>query len=302
MVETAAQATLATYPSALSRRRGRVARLIKMARRKPLGAISLAIILLIIFTALAADVIAPADPNRMFPGQQLQGPNAVHWLGTDNFGRDILSRVIFGTRISLAVGVAAVVFGVATGALLGLISGYLEGVFDLVVQRLLDALMSLPAIVLALAIVAAIGPGVLNVMVAVGVSQIPLASRVARGSVLAEKHNVYVDAARVIGCGASRILLRHLLPNVTAPILVLATVTLASAIILEASLSFLGVGLPATEPSWGGMLSQNARRWMLVQPNIAIWPGVAITLSVFSWNLLGDALRDLWDPRLRGAT
>jgi len=185
--------------------------------------------------------------------------------------------------------------------LVGLVSGYLEGVTDLVVQRLLDALMSLPTLVLALAIVAAMGPGLLNVLVAIGISQIPLASRVARGSVLAEKQNVYVDAARIVGCGTPRILLRHLLPNITAPIVVLATVTLASAIILEATLSFLGVGLSPTEPSWGAMLSQNARRWMLVQPNIAIWPGVAITIAVFSWNLLGDALRDLWDPRLRGS-
>ncbi len=293
--------TVRAYPASLARRPARWSRLWLLARRKPLGAISLLIILIIVFAALAAEIISPYDPNQTFPGRQLQGPSASFLLGTDNFARDILSRIIYGARISLAVGVAAVIFGVAAGSLVGLVSGYLEGVTDLVVQRLLDALMSLPTLVLALAIVAAMGPGLLNVLVAIGISQIPLASRVARGSVLAEKQNVYVDAARIVGCGTPRILLRHLLPNITAPIVVLATVTLASAIILEATLSFLGVGLSPTEPSWGAMLSQNARRWMLVQPNIAIWPGVAITIAVFSWNLLGDALRDLWDPRLRGS-
>lgn len=297
-----ATATVQAFPRALARsQQPRLGHLWSLARRKPLGTISLLIILIIVFAALAAEIISPYDPNQTFPGYQLQGPSASFLLGTDNFGRDLLSRIIYGARVSLAVGVAAVLFGVAVGSFVGLVSGYLEGVTDLVIQRLLDALMSLPTLVLALAVVAAMGPGLVNVLVAIGISQIPLASRVARGSVLAEKQNVYVEAARVVGCGAGRILLRHLLPNITAPIVVLATVTLASAIILEATLSFLGVGLPPTEPSWGGMLSQNARRWMLVQPNIAIWPGVAITVAVFSWNLLGDALRDLWDPRLRGA-
>lgn len=299
MVETAS--VVRAHPRALQSRGVRVSSLWKLARRKPLGAISLVIICLIVFAALFAEVVSPYDPNATFSGRQLLGPNATFLLGTDNFARDILSRIIYGARVSLLVGVAAVVFGVLVGSFLGLVSGYLEGVTDLITQRLMDALLSLPTIILALAIVAAIGPGILNVMVAIGISQIPISSRLARGSALAEKQNAYIDAARVVGCGTNRILFQHLLPNITAPILVLATTSLAAAIILEASLSFLGVGLPPTEPSWGAMLSQNARRWMLVQPNIAIWPGVAITVAVFSWNLLGDALRDLWDPRLRGS-
>lgn len=274
--------------------------LLRAARRKPLGAISLVLILLMLLLALGAGYIAAYDPNVSFRGHILEGPSLRFLMGTDNYGRDILTRIIYGSRVSLSVGFAAVAVGTLGGGLIGMFSGYFEGRVDLTLQRFMDALMSLPSIILALTIVAAVGPGLFNVMLAIGISHIPRDNRVVRSAVLSEKQNVYVEAARCIGCGTPRILLRHILPNVTAPIIVIATVSLANAILAEATLSFLGVGVPPPHPSWGGMLSQDARRYMLAQPWMALWPGVAISLAVLGWNLLGDALRDLWDPRLRG--
>ena len=271
----------------------------RAARAKPLGAIGLTVILGTILLAVFAEQIAPYGPDVTHRGQVLQPPSMRFLMGTDHLGRDVLSRVIFGARISLLVGISSVIIGVVVGSIVGLVSAYCGDWIDLAIQRVMDAIMAIPAIVLALTILAIAGPGLGNVIIAIAVPQIPRVNRVVRGSVLVERELLYVDAARVIGCSSLRIMLWHLLPNVLAPIMVIATLNMSTAIIQEASLSFLGVGTPSNIPSWGQMLSSEARKFMLVQPWLAVWPGLAITISVLAWNFLGDALRDLWDPRLR---
>jgi peptide/nickel transport system permease protein len=283
----------------LRQRPGRAARAWRLARQKPLGAISLAIVVLLLVVAAAAPIIAPADPAAQLSAEIMKPPSAKALMGTDHFGRDILSRVIYGAQISLLVGVSSVLLGTVLGALIGVVSGYFEGSVDNVLQRLIDVWMAFPPLVFALAIVAALGPSLLNVVIAIGLTGVPRANRVVRGTVLSEKHNAYIDAARVIGCAPWRLMLLHLLPNVTAPIIVIATLTLGQAILAEASLSFLGLGVQPPTPTWGSMLSADARRYMLAGPWVAIFPGLAITLTVLAWNLLGDALRDIWDPKLR---
>ena len=292
---------LAQAPSRLRSEAPLLVRLGRAARSKPLGAIGLAVIVLMVTAALFADVLAPYSPDVSHRGQVLKPPGAQFLLGTDHLGRDILSRVIFGARVSLLVGIGSVMLGVFVGSALGLASGYFGGRLDLVVQRVMDGVMAIPSIVLALTILAVVGPGLANVIVAIAIPQIPRVNRIVRGSVFSEKERLYIEAARVIGCSHARIMLAHLLPNVAAPILVIATLNLSTAIIQEASLSFLGVGTPANIPSWGQMLSGESRKFMLVQPWMAVWPGLAITLSVLAWNFFGDALRDIWDPRLRQA-
>lgn len=288
----------ATYP-VVRRRASLQGRALALARRKPLGAVSLALVVAMAGLAVFADLLAPYDPLAQDFGHMLQGPSWAHPLGTDNFGRDLLSRVIHGARVSLGVGGAAVAIGTSLGAVLGLLSGYVGGKTDLLLQRVVDAWLAFPTLVFALVVIAALGPGLWQAVVAVGAVSIPTTSRIVRGSVLAEKHRAYVEAARAVGASHWRVMLRHLVPNVTAPIIVVASLNLARAILTEASLSFLGIGVPPPYPAWGSMLSGQSRTYMLVAPWMAIWPGVAISLAVMSWNLLGDALRDLWDPRLR---
>ncbi len=273
---------------------------VRMARAKPLGTLGLAIILVVLVLAVFAPALAPSDPEISHRGQLLRPPSWQYLMGTDHLGRDVLSRVIYGARVSLLVGMGSVALGVLGGASMGIVSGYVSGRFDLLVQRIMDVVLSVPAIVLALTILAIVGPGLGSVMVAIAIPQIPRVNRIIRASVLAEKERVYIDAARVIGCGSARIMWRHLLPNVAAPVLVIATLNLSTAIIQEASLSFLGVGTPSNIPSWGQMLSGESRKFMLAQPWLAVWPGLAITLTVLAWNFVGDALRDIWDPRLHG--
>jgi peptide/nickel transport system permease protein len=270
-----------------------------LVRAKPAGAAGLAIIVVTALIATLAGILAPADPDVTFRGYLLQPPSAYFLLGTDQLGRDVLSRLIYGARVSLLVGFFSVALGVIGGGLLGMLSGYRGGRVDLWLQRAMDVAMALPAIVLALAILAVMGPGLTNVILAIAIPQIPRVNRIVRASVLSEKQQPYVDAARVAGCSSLRIAWRHLTPNVLAPVLVLATLNFSTAIVQEASLSFLGVGTPANIPSWGLMLSGEARKFMLVQPWLAVWPGVAIMISVLAWNFLGDALRDILDPRLR---
>lgn len=274
---------------------------VRALRRKPLGAVAATLILAMVLVALLADLLTPYDINDSFAGKALAPPFGEFLLGTDHFARDILTRIIHGARVSLAVGVGAVAVGITLGALVGLISGYAEGKLDLAIQRVMDAQLSFPNIILALAIVAIVGPGLFNVILAIAVVLVPECNRVVRGTVLSAKQQVYVEAARCIGGGTVRILWRHLLPNVAAPIMVIASLGLARAILTEANLSFLGVGLPKTIPSWGGMLSDEARRYLLAQPWLAVWPALAVSVAILSWNLLGDALRDLLDPRLRGS-
>lgn len=272
----------------------------RFIRQKPLGAIGGFLVLMLIVLALGAEVISPYDPLVQNTADRLQGPSWDHWLGTDQLGRDTLSRIIHGSRTSLMVGFIAVGIGTLGGSVIGLVSGYLGGIVDLVVQRVMDAFQAFPAIVLALALISVLGTGVENVMLAIGIVIMPGAARIVRGAVLAQKENLYVEAARTIGCSQTRIIWRHILPNVTAPIIVIVSIQLGTAILAEASLTFLGLGTQPPDASWGLMLNSATQRFMVLQPWMAIAPGIAISLAVFGFNLFGDALRDVLDPRLRG--
>jgi peptide/nickel transport system permease protein len=268
-------------------------------RRKPLGAVSAGIILLLILTAIFASVLAPYDPLETRPDIRLQPPGREHLFGTDDIGRDVLSRIIYGSRISLWVGLLAVGIGTAAGMVIGLVSGYWEGRLDLVLQRIMDAIQAIPALILALAIVSVLKPSTTNAMLAIAMVIIPGNSRIVRGTVLSAKQNRYVEAAHAMGCRHPRIIAAHILPNVTAPILILASIWLGNAILIEASLSFLGVGTQPPTPSWGLMLSSTGRAFMEQAPWLAVFPGLAISLGVLAFNLFGDTLRDAWDPKLR---
>jgi len=253
-----------------------------------------------VFTAIFADVLAPYDPLFTRPEIRLAPPSWQHPFGTDDIGRDVLSRIIYGTRLSLWVGLLAVGIGTVAGTLIGLICGYWEGWLDLGLQRVMDALMTIPGLILALAIVSVLTPNTTNAMLAIAIVIIPGNSRIVRGAVLSAKQNPYVEAARALGCGHLRIIASHILPNVTAPILIIASIWLGNAIFIEASLSFLGLGTQPPTPSWGLMLSSTGRAFMEQAPWLAIFPGLAISLAVLGFNLFGDALRDVWDPKLRG--
>lgn len=267
-------------------------------RTKPLGVVSLIILLVVVFMAVFADLIAPYGQNDQL-GRALLFPSSAHWMGTDELGRDLLTRIIFGARISLEVGLIVVFLGTLNGSFWGVLSGYFGGWVDHLVQRVMDALMAIPLLVLALAIVATLGPSITNVILALAVASTPRSNRVVRGTVVSVKQNQYIDAARAVGCSDRRILFLHILPNAIAPIIVIASVTLGGVIIAEASLSFLGLGTPPPTPSWGGMLSQSGRSNLENAPWLAVFPGIAISLTVLAFNLFGDALRDILDPRLR---
>jgi peptide/nickel transport system permease protein len=268
--------------------------------REPLGAIGAVLFLLMIVVAILAPVIAPHNPTAIRGAMAYQPPGSHAWFGTDKFGRDILSRVIYGARVSLYVGTLTVVFGTTLGVVLGLFSAYLGGAFDTAMQRIVDCFQAFPPLILALAVVAALGQHLNNVVLALAIVTWPGACRVIRSAVLTQKTRAYVEAARAIGCGDSRIVLRHILPNVLSVYLVLATAALGAAILGEAALSFLGAGVPPPTPSWGTMLNEGATT-AVVYPWIPIFPGIAISLAVFAFNFLGDALRDYLDPRLRGS-
>ena len=278
-------------------RRGRA--LWTVIKRKPLGMASAALILLLVLTAIFADVLAPYDPLAAQPEIRLAAPSWAHPFGTDDIGRDVFSRVIYGSRISLWVGLLAVGIGTFAGTIIGLVSGYWEGRLDMILQRVMDALMTLPGLILALAIVSVLKPSTTNAMLAIAVVIIPGNSRIVRGAVLSAKQNRFVEAAQAIGCRDLRIIATHILPNVTAPILIIASIWLGNAILIEASLSYLGVGTQPPTPSWGLMLSSTGRAFMEQAPWLAIFPGLAISLAVFGFNLFGDTLRDAWDPKLR---
>lgn len=290
-----------TVVTEVSREQSYGARLLGFARNKPLGAFGGGIILLLLSSALLAPIVAPFDPLEQFSGKAFRPPGGEFLLGTDYAGRDMLSRLIWGARISLTIGLIAVIIGTGGGTVLGLLSGFWGGRFDLIVQRFVDAMQAFPGLVLNLAIVASLGKSTENVMLAVGITMIAGATRVVRSAVLTTRENQYVEAARAIGCRDSRIMLMHVLPNVAASILIIATVGLGAAILAESSLSFLGMGSQPPNPSWGLMLSGAGRANMISAPWLAIFPGLAISLTVMGFNLLGDALRDVWDPRLRGS-
>ena len=270
-----------------------------LARRYPLGAIGAALMALFVIAALFAEVITFYDPLATNAAHSLARPGAVHWMGADNFGRDVYSRIIFGARISIAVGIGSTALGCLFGVALGLLSGYLSGWVDLAIQRLIDILQALPLLVLALVMAAALGPSLQNTIIAIAIPLIPYVARVIRANTLALREQPFVEASRAIGMSDLRIALRHVLPNTLAPLIVLATAQFGSAILTEAALSFLGLSIPEPFPSWGRMLSESAAEYVRSAPWLVIFPGIAISLVVFGTNLLGDAVRDLLDPRQR---
>jgi peptide/nickel transport system permease protein len=276
---------------------GWLSRVIFFTRRYPLGAVGALIVGLFIFTAVFADVIAPTDPTATNAKYSLAAPSSLFWLGADFMGRDMYSRIVHGARISLAVGSGAMGLGALIGISIGLASGYLGGWFDLLVQRLLDIMQSLPLLVMAIVMAASLGPSLKNTIFAIAIPLVPTVARVVRSSTLSLREQPFVEAARAVGMGELRIAVRHILPNTLAPLIVLATAQLGSAILTEASLSFLGLGIPEPHPSWGRMLSESAAEYVRTAPWLVIFPGVAISLTVFGTNLLGDALRDILDPR-----
>ena len=274
-------------------------RILFFARRYPLGAVGAVIVTLFVLTAVFADVIAPTDPTATNSKFSLARPSSLFWLGADFMGRDMYSRIVYGARISLAVGAGAMGLGAVLGITIGLASGYLGGWFDLLVQRLLDVMQALPLLVMAIVMAASLGPSLRNTIIAIAIPLVPTVARVVRSNTLSLREQPFVEAARAVGMGEVRIAVRHVLPNTLAPLIVLATAQLGSAILVEASLSFLGLGIPEPHPSWGRMLSESAAEYVRTAPWLVIFPGVAISLTVFGTNLLGDALRDILDPRQR---
>jgi peptide/nickel transport system permease protein len=272
---------------------------VEFCRRRPLGAAGAGAILFLLAVAALAPVISPHDPLAVHFDAMLARPSARHWLGTDAFGRDVLARLIYGSRTALLVGFGSSIVGATLGAILGVGSAYFGGRVDLYVQRLMDVFLSFPLIILALALVAILGNSVPNVIAAITVPMIPRCALVIRSSALSIREMPYVDAARAAGFGHARIILRHMLPNVMAPFLIMLTAFLGQAILLEASLSFLGLGVQEPTAAWGLMLRGAAVDFAEAAPWMAIFPGLAISLAVFAFNLLGDSLRDALDPRLR---
>jgi peptide/nickel transport system permease protein len=285
--------------AAAARRPGWVSVVLGFSRRRPLGAIGAAIVLLMLLVAVIAPWIAPYDPVAVDFGAMLSAPSAKHWLGTDSFGRDVLSRLIYGSRTALFVGFGSALFGATAGAVLGVGSAYFGGKIDLYLQRLMDIFLSFPLIILALAIVAILGNTLPNLILAITIPMIPRCALVIRSSALAIREMPYVDAARASGFKHGRIIFRHMLPNVMAPYLIMMTAFLGQAILLEASLSFLGLGVQEPTPAWGLMLRGAAVEFAEAAPWMAIFPGLAISLAVFAFNLFGDSLRDALDPKLR---
>jgi len=276
----------------------RQASVVARLRRHRGAVIGSAILLLLVLMALLAPLLAPYEPYVMTTERALKPPTAVNWLGTDQFGRDILSRIMHGARLSLMVGFISVGIALLVGVPLGLAAGYYGRWFDATVTMLIDLKLAFPGILLALCIMAILGSNLLNLMVAVGISAVPAYTRLVRGAVLSAKQNVYVEAARVIGVGDVAIMLRHILPNVVAPVIVLATLGLAQAILVASALSFLGLGAKPPTPEWGAMLSEG-RNFLQLAPWITAFPGLAIMLAVLSINMLGDGVRDALDPRLK---
>ena len=272
---------------------------VQFIRAKPVGAGGALIILVMLVVALLANVLAPYDPYQGDYALQFARPSAQHWLGTDEFGRDVLTRIMYGARIALFVGFAASFAGCTLGALLGVTSAYCGGKIDLFLERIVDILLAFPQLILALAVASVLGPAVQNVVVAVAVPIIPRAARIVRSAALSVKENQYVEAVQALGAARRRIVLQHIIPNVMAPYIIILTAQLGSAILAEAALSYLGLGTAEPTPSWGLMLSGSAASYAEKAPWIAVFPGIAISLGVFGFNLFGDSLRDALDPKLR---
>ena len=272
----------------------------RLVKEKPLSIIAGVVILLLILVAIFADVLAPFPHDEVNIVDRMQAPSGRYLLGTDQLGRDLLSRLIFGAQISLTVGLAATAVNVVVAVLIGGPSGFFGGRLDLAAQRFVDAWMAFPGLLLLLTIMSLVGRGVPQIIVVLGVTGGIGGSRVIRGAVIGVKENVYFQAAEAIGSTKWRILIRHVLPNIAAPVIIIFTINVGAVIISEAALSFLGFGLPISVPSWGGMLSREGREFMEVAPRLALWPGLCLTIVVYCLNMFGDAVRDLLDPRLRG--
>jgi peptide/nickel transport system permease protein len=289
-------------PTPLSRRLGSAT--VDFCLQQPLGAISLVIILLMMLAGIFADYVAPYDPLETSLLERLQPPSIEHWFGTDPFGRDILSRLIYGARTALIIGVSAAFLGCSGGAILGATSAYFGNGVDNAIQRLVDILLSFPLIVLAMVVVAALDHALvfgidLNLILAITIPIVPQVSRVIRSSALSVRSMTYIDAARAAGYSPTRIIMRHMAPNLTAPYLIMLTAYIAQAILLEAALSFLGLGVTEPTPAWGLMLSGTGAEFFTLAPWIIIFPGLAISFAVFAFNLFGDALRDWLDPKFK---
>lgn len=290
--------SLAPPPADARSQGSRRASFVRQIARNPLVLSGVIIALLLVAVAVFADLLSPYDPMSVDVTASLQGPTLKHLFGTDRFGRDLLSRVIYGSRVSLGIGFVSVAAAMVVGSLLGLLAGYFGKGLDTVVGRVMDILFSFPLLLLAIAIAGILGPGITNAIVAIAIVYTPFFFRVARGPTLTEREKEYVQAARAIGAGSGRILWRHIFPNMLSPIIVQASVTIAYAILTEASLSYLGLGTPLLTPSWGTTLNEG-RTYLQIAPWISIFPGIAIMLAVLAFNLVGDGLRDLLDPHMK---
>lgn len=278
---------------------GRFGTLMFFVRSYPLGAVGAFIVLVFVLMAVFADFITAFDPTSTNAATSLAPPGGIHSLGADFMGRDMWSRIVYGARISLIVGIGSAALGSLLGVIVGLATGYIGGWFDLLMQRVIDIMQALPLLVMALLMAAALGPSLINTVIAISIPLIPQTARVIRANTLALREMPFVEASKAVGMSEWRIAVQHILPNTLAPLIVLGTAKLGSAILTEASLSFLGLGIPEPHPSWGRMLSESAAEYMRTAPWLVIFPGIAISLIVFGTNLLGDALRDILDPRQR---
>ena len=279
-----------------------VGSLIKLVKEKRLGAAGGIVTLFLLLIGIFANFLAPYGMNETWVGDFIAPPSAEFWLGTDNVGRDLLSRVIFGARISVIVGLGSSTMATAISLVIGMVSGYIGGKLDLMVQRIVDIWMVLPGLIIMMIMITIIGPGVWQIIIVIGITSGVPGSRIVRSAVIGVKENDYVGVAVAVGCRASRILVRHILPNIMAPTIIVFTTRVPNAILVEASLSFLGFGIPPPTPSWGGMLSGTGRAYMFDAPWMVIWPGLALATVVYAINMFGDAVRDLLDPKLRGAS
>ena len=276
--------------------------LMKLVKEKKLGAAGGIATLFLLLIGIFADFLAPYGMNETWVGDFIAPPSSEFWLGTDNVGRDLLSRVIFGARISVIVGLGSSIMATAISLVIGMVSGYIGGKLDLIVQRIVDIWMVLPGLIIMMIMITIIGPGVWQIIIVIGITSGVPGSRIVRSAVIGVKENDYVGVAVAIGCRVSRILVRHILPNIMAPTIIVFTTRVPNAILVEASLSFLGFGIPPPTPSWGGMLSGTGRAFMFDAPWMVIWPGLALATVVYAINMFGDAVRDLLDPKLRGAS
>ena len=271
----------------------------RLAKEKPLGLVGGIITLLLLLTGIFAGVLAPYGMNENV-GANLSPPSADYWLGTDNIGRDQLSRIVYGARVSVIVGLAVAFISTTVATIIGIVSGYFGGKLDLLVQRIVDTFMCLPGLLILMTVLSIIGAGMFQIIILVGLLWGITTSRLIRGATIAIKQDLYVEAAAAMGCSRTRMVVRHILPNIIAPVIILFSTRVPQAILTEAALSFLGFGIAPPTPSWGSMLSGSTRKYMFVAPWLAVWPGVALAIVVYGVNVFGDALRDLLDPKLRG--